>query len=103
MLSSLGVGTPQYRHLNEAGPTARDHSLKAIALGDGKFLMAEVYYANYYAKKAFDRNLYISILEEVLKKPANETPELTLLNTVAHTKAKKMLKNVDEYFLGEQE
>jgi hypothetical protein len=82
--------------------SARDHFLKAIALGDGKFLMAEVYYANYYAKKAFDRNLYISILEEVLKKPADETPELTLLNTVAHTKAEKMLEEVDEYFLGEE-
>ena len=31
--------------------TARDHFLKAIALGDGKFLMAKIYYADYYAKK----------------------------------------------------
>jgi hypothetical protein len=32
---------------------ARDHFLKAIDLGDGKFLMAKVYYANYYAKGSF--------------------------------------------------
>ena len=77
---------------------ARDHFLKAIELGDGKFLMARVYYADYYAKKAFDRELFISILEKVLEIPADITPELTLLNSVAHTKAKEMLDQVDEYF-----
>jgi hypothetical protein len=60
--------------------------------------MAKVYYANYYAKKAFDRELYISTLENVLEIPVAIVPELTLLNTVAHTKAKKMLDEVDEYF-----
>ena len=77
---------------------ARDHFLKAIELGDGKFLMARIYYADSYAKKAFDRELFISILENVLATPADITPELTLLNTVAHTKAKEMLNQVDEYF-----
>ncbi|MBW2584986.1 MAG: TRAP transporter TatT component family protein [Deltaproteobacteria bacterium] len=77
---------------------ARDHFLKAIELGNGRFLMAKVYYANYYAKKAFDRELYISTLENVLEIPVAIVPELTLLNTVAHTKAKKMLGEVDEYF-----
>jgi len=77
---------------------ARDHFLKAIELGDGKFLMARVYYADYYAKKAFDRELFISILEKVLEIPADITPELTLLNTVAHQKAREMLDQADEYF-----
>ena len=77
---------------------ARDHFLKAIELGDGKFLMARIYYADCYAKKAFDRELFISILEKVLEIPADIPPELTLLNTVAHTKAKEMLNQVDEYF-----
>ncbi len=77
---------------------ARDHFLKAIELGNGRFLMAKVYYANYYAKKAFDRELYISTLENVLEIPVAIVPELTLLNTVAHTKAKKMLDEIDEYF-----
>ena len=77
---------------------AQDHFLKAIQLGEGKFLMARIYYAGYYAKKAFDRELFISILEKVLELPADVPPELTLLNSVAHTKAKKMLIQVDEYF-----
>ena len=77
---------------------AQDHFIKAIELGDGKFLMAQIYYANYYAKKTFDRELFISILEKVLETPMNITPELTLLNSVAHTRAKKMLDQVDDYF-----
>ena len=78
--------------------SARDHFLRAIELGDGRFLMTKVYYANYYAKKAFDRELYTSILEDVLGIPVDIVPELTLLNTAAHTKAKKMLDEVDKYF-----
>ncbi len=77
---------------------ARVHFLRAIDLSDGKFLMARIYYADYYAKKAFDRELFTSILQKVLETPADITPELTLLNTVAHTKATEMLDRADEYF-----
>lgn len=77
---------------------AQAHFLKAIELGQGKFLMASIYYADQYAKKVFDKELYISILEKVLQTPADSIPELTLLNTVAHNKAKKMLAEADEYF-----
>jgi TRAP transporter T-component len=77
---------------------ARGHFLKAIELGDGKFLMTKVYFADYYAKKAFDKELYISTLEDVLKTPADIEPELTLLNSVAHTRAKKMIDEADDYF-----
>jgi hypothetical protein len=77
---------------------ARSHFLKAIELGRGKFLMSRVYYAEYYARKAFDRKLYVSTLQQVLDTPADIEPDLTLLNTVAHIRARKMLKEVDEYF-----
>lgn len=77
---------------------AREHFLRAIELGHGEFLMTYIYYADYYAKKAFDKDLYVSTLETVLKTPADIRPDLTLLNTVAHTKAKAMLTEADEYF-----
>ena len=77
---------------------AQHHFLKAIELSDGKFLMARIYYADYYAKKAFDRELFITILKKVLEIPVDIVPELTLLNSVAHAKAKVMLDRVDEYF-----
>ncbi len=77
---------------------ARAHFLKAIELGRGEFLMTYIYYANYYAKKAFDKDLYVATLETVLKTPAEIMPDLTLLNTVAHTKAQVMLNEADDYF-----
>jgi hypothetical protein len=77
---------------------AREHFLKAIDLGRREFLLTYVYYAEYYAKKMFDKGLYISTLEGVLKTPADIVPDLTLLNTVAHNKAKEMLAEADDYF-----
>jgi len=77
---------------------AGEHFLRAIELGHGEFLMTYVYYAEYYAKKAFDKDLYVTTLENVLKTPADIMPDLTLLNTVAHTKAQAMLDEADDYF-----
>jgi len=77
---------------------ARDHFLKALEFGQGRFLMTDVYYAKYYARKAFDRDLFTATLKKVLATPADIKPELTLLNTVAQHKAKDMLNRVDDYF-----
>lgn len=77
---------------------ARKHFLKAIELGAGKFLMAYIYYAEYYAKKIFDKALYVSTLENVLKTPADIVPELTLLNSIAHQRATQLMQEADEYF-----
>jgi len=77
---------------------AQRHFLRAIELGGGKFLMSRIYYAEYYARKAFDKKLFIDTLQEVLDTPADIEPDLTLLNTVAHMRAQKMLNEVDEYF-----
>jgi hypothetical protein len=60
--------------------------------------MAYVYYAEYYAKKKLDKALYVSTLETALKTPAGIIPDLTLLNTVAQTKARAMLDDANDYF-----
>jgi len=77
---------------------AQDHFLKAIEYGQGKFLMTYVYYADYYARKATDRDLFTSTLQKVMETPEDISPELTLLNTVAKKKAKALLTRVEEYF-----
>jgi hypothetical protein len=77
---------------------SQTHFKKAMELGQGKFLMADVYFAQYYARKAFDRALFESTLKKVLDTPADILPDSTLLNTVAHQKAKEMLSRTDEYF-----
>jgi hypothetical protein len=77
---------------------ARAHFLRAFDLGQGKFLMAYVYYAEVYARKALDKELFTSTLQSVLKAPVDRVPELTLLNTVAKKKAKELLGRTQEYF-----
>jgi tetratricopeptide (TPR) repeat protein len=77
---------------------AKRHFLRALELGEGKFLMAYVYYADNYARRALDKDLFVSTLEKVLETPADCSPELTLLNTLAQQKAKELLGRMDEYF-----
>jgi hypothetical protein len=77
---------------------AQEHFLKALDFGKGKFLMAYVYYANYYARQSLDKDLFISTLQKVLKTPADVSPDLTLPNTVAKREAKELLDHIEEYF-----
>jgi hypothetical protein len=78
---------------------AKQHFLKALELGQGKFLMAYVYYADNYARRALDKDLFVSTLQKVVvAAPAASEPELTLVNTMAQLKAKELLSHVDEYF-----
>jgi tetratricopeptide (TPR) repeat protein len=77
---------------------AREHFQKALDYGQGKFLMTEVYYAEYYARQTLNRDLFVSTLKRVLGTPAQVDPDLTLANTLAQRKAKKLLARVDEFF-----
>ncbi len=77
---------------------AQEHFLKALDLGQGKFLMAYVYYAKYYARSKMDKELFTSTLQKVLESPVDTSPDLVLLNTVAKRDAKQLLSRVEEYF-----
>lgn len=77
---------------------ARKHFERAIEISNGEFLMAYVYYADDYARKTFQRDLFVSLLESVLEAPAASVPELTLANTMAKKRAEELLSNVEEYF-----
>jgi hypothetical protein len=77
---------------------AKEHFLKAIDLGHGEFLMASVYFAQHYARKAQDKSLFVSTLQKVVETPAHVSPELTLVNTVAKKRAQQLLDRVDQFF-----
>ena len=77
---------------------AQEHFLRALDLGRGKFLMASVYYAKYYARNKMDKELFVTTLQRVLEAPLDTSPELVLPNTVAKKEAKELLDRVGEYF-----
>jgi hypothetical protein len=77
---------------------AETHFQKAFGYSQGKFLMAYIFYAQYYAKQRLDRDLFVKTLNQVLSTPIDIEPDLTLINAVAQEKAKKLLAQVDEFF-----
>jgi tetratricopeptide (TPR) repeat protein len=77
---------------------AEEHFQKARDYGKGKFLMTEVYYAQYYARQTLNRALFVNTLKSVLQSPAGTEPDLTLANTLAQRKARKLLEQTDEFF-----
>ncbi len=75
----------------------RQHFERAIVLSKGKNLMAKVLYAEKYAKLVFNKKLHDKLLNEVLK--ANPVAhDLTLMNTLAQSRAKELLAASDDYF-----
>ncbi len=77
---------------------AQEHFLRALELGRGKFLMAQVFYAKYYARNKVDKELFVTTLQKVLEAPLDASPELVLPNAVAKKEAKELLNRVEEYF-----
>jgi hypothetical protein len=77
---------------------AQEHFQKALDYSQGKFFMTDVYYAEYYARQTLNRDLFVSTLKRVLETSARVEPDLTLANTLAQRKARKLMAQVDEFF-----
>lgn len=77
---------------------AEYHFKRALEYSQDKFLMTQVYYAQYYARQRQDRDLFVSTLNRVLILSADADPDLTLVNTLAKEKAKRLLSQVEEFF-----
>ena len=76
---------------------AREYFEQAIALSEGKNLMAKTLYARYYARMVFDRELHDNLLNEVLSATA-ASPGMTLINTLAQEQAQQLLNESEEFF-----
>ncbi len=75
----------------------RAHFERAVALSEGRNLLAKVMFAESYARLVFDRDLHDTLLSEVLSAPV-QAPGLTLMNTVAKGRARELLESADDYF-----
>ena len=77
---------------------AREHFDRALEISQNQDLMVHVQMARYYARQVFDRELYESLLRQVLALPADQVPGLTLQNMAARQMALKLLQETDEIF-----
>ncbi len=76
---------------------ARDHFERAVALSEGRNLLARVLFAEHYARLVFDRELHDEQLRKVLDAEP-DAPDLTLQNTYAKKQAQQLLDGADDYF-----
>jgi tetratricopeptide (TPR) repeat protein len=64
----------------------------------GRYLMAKVLYARYYATVVQDRALFDRTLKEVLATPGSVWPEQRLANELAHRRAARYLAAAEDLF-----
>lgn len=75
---------------------AREQFDRCLEISDGKFLIAKVYLARYYAVGTLDEELFDKTLTEVLNAPEDILPGYELLTSVAKDKAKKLMDRKED-------
>lgn len=78
---------------------AKEYFDRAIGLSNGKFFLAQYYFARYYAVRVQNKELFIELIKEVSSIPSDKLKETCLINAVIKQKAKHLLDMSDELFL----
>jgi len=76
---------------------SRKHFERALVISDRKFLLAQVTYAETYARLVFDKKLYQDLLNEVLDQPLEDN-KMASSNKLAQVMARKLLDATEEFF-----
>ena len=82
---------------------AKEHIAHVDRINDGKFLMSKLYLARYYAYPKQDVKLYKTALQEILDAPSDIYPGEEAATSLAKSRAKRWLDQVDVLFDPEME
>lgn len=77
---------------------SRSNFDKAVAVSDGRFLLAYYFFARFYCYRIQDADMFKSTLMMVIEQPDDILPEYRLLNTIAVRKSANLLEKTDELF-----
>jgi hypothetical protein len=77
---------------------AAHHFERARAISGGKVFMVDVLYAQYLARQKLDEKAFHQRLTDVLRRPADELPAMTLANRIAQRKAQALLAKEAQWF-----
>lgn len=77
---------------------AKELFTKAMAASNGKFFLAQYYYAKYYAVRVQDKELFLNLIEEVEQAPLDQLKEACLINSAIKEKMKGLKEMADELF-----
>ncbi|NCD21445.1 MAG: hypothetical protein EOL90_00710 [Spartobacteria bacterium] len=78
-------------------PKARRHFERSLKIAGPDYLLNRVTFAEYYARYAFDAELFERTLRDVLAAEP-DVPEYTLMNAVAKARARALLARMDDLF-----
>jgi tetratricopeptide (TPR) repeat protein len=76
---------------------AKEQFERAIAISKQQNLMAMLLYAQKYARLVFDKDLHDRLLRQVIDAKV-EVDDMTLINTIAKSRARELLAESDDYF-----
>ena len=96
MLGSLHAFRPPM--LGGDPEASRENFENALTVSDGKFLLANYFYARFYCYRVQDADEFEERLQYVINQPDTILPEYRLLNAIARQKAAALLKEKDELF-----
>jgi tetratricopeptide (TPR) repeat protein len=77
---------------------AKTYFEKAIGVNNGKFLLAQYYFAKYYAVRVQDKELFLKLIKEVEGRPSDGLKEVCLINAVMKKKAKRLMEMSEDLF-----
>ena len=77
---------------------ARFYFEKALKGKGRQFFMAHYYYARYYAMRVQDKDLFLQLLQEVLKGNPYEPSDACLINKMMQIRTRRLIKMADEFF-----
>ncbi len=79
--------------------TAKIYYDKALLSGKRMFFLSQYYCARYYCVGTQNREMFISLLNEIISSNIDYPDDLCLINSVFRKKAQILLDNIDEYFI----
>ncbi len=77
---------------------AQEHFDKVFEITENHYLLAHLFYAQYFARQTWDPDLFTETLEWILAQPEGLDPDSGLSNAIAKAKAKRLLPMADEWF-----
>jgi hypothetical protein len=77
---------------------AKEHFDMALQLSQGKFFLAQYYFARFYAVRVQDKALFLRLTGDIEKMNPSELRDVCLINAVTQQKARQLRELVDEFF-----
>ncbi|MBW2616391.1 MAG: hypothetical protein JRD02_09475 [Deltaproteobacteria bacterium] len=77
---------------------AKTYFEKAMDVSHGKFLLAQYYFARYYAVRVQDKELFLKLVKEVETSPPDGLKEACLINAVTKKKTKWLMDMSEDLF-----